>query len=1017
MARKWWEHETEEEKQKKRGIGGRALADIRSIVSSLTPSKLIPFIGEEARAAVGLDVAAKKTRATKMALAAKSKTPARAQLAETLMYPGIRLIPGTYVGHELARQGGGPGALLEHPVYTLLDVLPFISKASRLATVPSKAAKPTGAIRTAGAGVTKKAATRYTGLGKEAKAAEVLERGLDPRQLVGELTRTAEEKIFTGKRAPYAPSRLLEVSGFGGRRAREVMRSIGIEERQLVNAARDYSDAVAQDAKDLGISLARQREILALGQRAPSGIPGIFPDWRGRLAPNERTWLTRLETKVDDITQYWVGKGKLVQVGGETYSASSHPFLAKAVRKAEGYGRHALAAQQPVGKGSKRPPGTYLKRTTAQWQAMRVKALAEAEQLASRSTPARFKPVQIGRVKQAASRLAKGRLDEIDIERVVEGALSGNFTFATSVMARGDVALLRRITKDIKGSWQGLRALGFDPIFSHTVPADVARRLIVSPKLLRKVAPSFTKEISWNMSPHVQDLSVSLSSMAIEHLQHLHYSKLIEHLSSRKWLLNRIEMDNQVAAMVRGGAGKGQDIASRLDDVRQRFFTSFDPDSIFPLRRAGIQLPAKGGFYLPKGLEKNLAKVVKQADLTKAARLAAVPLNIFRFSILSLSPFYYLDNIVSGAFMLAAHHPRDLLQLRNAYRMLRRREVPPEISRGARFETVETAAQARKFQNGRDIGAALEDAGKVSLPTKVGQAAASVPRGLRAAAGAIDDMYKVMGYLGEVRRGAKKGLSKELAHQRGIELAHKILVDLDRLTPVERTIIRSMVPFYSWTQHILRYVMSYPFDHPWRAAIVSAVSRQISEEWPAELPERFKTDLFFAGDTKRIGLAGPMPWMTVPDILTVEGFLSRLNPALQSYAELTGADPYSMTAPVYGARDTRYDPISGREVAVRPSIVGKVLETLSPQVQYLWNEISDDPQWQRFVQENPEAARAAAFKAFGIRIPRDVNIQEEIAKAQKAKQRQEAREKRREAEKAKLPVEAPSGGGKEWWNH
>jgi hypothetical protein len=47
---------------------------------------------------------------------------------ETLaMAPGIRLTPGSYVAHELA--GGRPEELAEHPVFTLLDVLPFASAA------------------------------------------------------------------------------------------------------------------------------------------------------------------------------------------------------------------------------------------------------------------------------------------------------------------------------------------------------------------------------------------------------------------------------------------------------------------------------------------------------------------------------------------------------------------------------------------------------------------------------------------------------------------------------------------------------------------------------------------------------------------------------------------------------------------------------------------------------------------------------------------------------------------------
>jgi hypothetical protein len=86
------------------------------------------------------------------------------------------------------------------------------------------------------------------------------------------------------------------------------------------------------------------------------------------------------------------------------------------------------------------------------------------------------------------------------------------------------------------------------------------------------------------------------------------------------------------------------------------------------------------------------------------------------------------------------------------------------------------------------------------------------------------------------------------------------------------------------------------------------------------------------------------------------------------------------------------------------------MEGISPQIAFLWDKISDNPEWIRFVKDNPEAARAAAWRAFGITIPRDVDIQEEIAKAEKARASAEAKEERRLAKEAELQ-EATTGGG------
>ncbi len=62
----------------------------------------------------------------------------RGAIETAAMAPGIRLTPGSYVAHELA--GGRPEELVEHPVFTLLDILPIASKAG-LTTKLSTAVK------------------------------------------------------------------------------------------------------------------------------------------------------------------------------------------------------------------------------------------------------------------------------------------------------------------------------------------------------------------------------------------------------------------------------------------------------------------------------------------------------------------------------------------------------------------------------------------------------------------------------------------------------------------------------------------------------------------------------------------------------------------------------------------------------------------------------------------------------------------------------------------------------------
>lgn len=929
------------------------------------------------------------------------------------------MVPGSYVGSQALR---GENAFSEDPVFAALDVLPAVGKVSKAATLGTKP----------GRALASRAATRADVLGKVGKVERIGAKGLEPRQVVGEALRSGEDalvsKFPTVER--FVPSQLLERSGLGGTRLRAFMSELGKADRKMQNQASQFVNETLGEAKRLGITRDRAVEISRLNE--------LTPELKSTLAPNERTWLATMKGKSDAITDEWVQRGKLFEHEGEVYpiserglrnalseveklKAGDHPVVRTAQHQAGIAERRASKAMAPLTKSAVRKPGTYGGRTFDQWLAARDKALdvvpktlAKAEKnltkASERAIPARYMPMLRGEVAGAVRNIARGTVDPESITQVVDHFLRRQYSEAGAIIGPEQVAAIR---DSIGTTWRSLKEQGVDPIYMPHISPSNAKRELLNPRLTRELhAPKSTKKRSpLSPEPHVSHMAVGVSAQGVDHLRYVLGEQLWTSLREKKFLLTKEEAISQIQHLINAdvekAVAKGMDLDSATLAARQRWldrtYGKFAPESMFPAGPGGGAFKP-GEWFLPKGLQRALTGgkmgILKQADLGAAAKVAGIPGKVFRMSLLTFAPFYYAGNLVSTAVMLMAHNPLAPRFIGKAAKMLKEGSLPEGLSLGFREASAETAGKIRRFKAAEELKTILDQQDVTNrvpqVMRRIGNQTARVPGWLNNVANVIDDMGKTMAYLSESKKMLRKGFSKEAAEQAGIDLAHKVLVDFDRLTPLERTAIRSVLPFYSWTSHINRYVLGYPFDHPARVAVTAALSRNVQDEWPEGLPERFKKDLFFDDDKKRVPLSNFLPMMNVPDLYEGEpfvlaGLLSKISPWAQMFAEFTGADPFTYSQPVFGAKRTKFDPVAGREVAVRPSLPGKLLE-VSPQLHQIWAVLAKDPEWADLAANNPEAARAAAWRAFGITIPRTLDISAEIQKASEAHQRVGAKE-------------------------
>lgn len=174
-------------------------------------------------------------------------------------------------------------------------------------------------------------------------------------------------------------------------------------------------------------------------------------------------------------------------------------------------------------------------------------------------------------------------------------------------------------------------------------------------------------------------------------------------------------------------------------------------------------------------------------------------------------------------------------------------------------------------------------------------------------------MYKVTAMLSATRRGYDAASA--------IEEANKLFVDINALSPMERTVVKQIFPFYAFTRHLFRYLMNYPVDHPLKAAIVSQFAEGEQEDWKSGLPRSFNT-LFFLGHTNHEGnitafdLKNVNPFRSFANDFSWAGFTSSLSPFLTMPLNAIGLDTLSGTTQLYPG--TYYDPESGSIKATSP---------------------------------------------------------------------------------------------------
>lgn len=656
-------------------------------------------------------------------------------------------------------------------------------------------------------------------------------------------------------------------------------------------------------------------------------------------------------------------------------------------------------------------------RTLARTSKFTPKYLERIERLQSRAetraVPARY----ASSVQSAAERAITARVRETytgspDLDAMVEMA-SNRVYDAISELGPREVRLLQREARE---SWRALRDAGHDPIFFSRVTPSQRARLPYIRVSDAPVTPAAAKARMWDATPYARDMGVALTSDAMQLLQRRATDAFLTEFSTTYGRTRAsLVADLYPRATQRAAASPSISVQSHLDNLINERWAKWDANK-FLRGKATPAFAVEGAeaIYVPRVMSENIDRLYSP-PLPKLTAAFDPIMRVFRTSVLPLAPRWHIYNAIGGAVMTAIEDPMAFRYLPGVIKeMWGNRGAPGshsplhiEGAPPAGFGTMpaevrawdaevratsplkDRLAASHNYAAGRKMAEWFDTAreGRISkLRTKGARALEKS----YTANQMVDDMYRSAIGISAKNRVLRRGASAELADAAAVSAIRRVFQSWDEMTPMERSIMRSVVPFYGWSSHILKYAMKYPFDHPLRVSILGSFARAELTDAMTGLPDYIR-DMVLIGDTRANGVVralnvGPFnPFRDLPSNFTVAGFLGNLNPVLTGVLESVGVNVQQGGPTLYP--ELRYDPETGRLVA-DPSgnLASNILGNVLPQTNLFTALIGQNEAFNQTLARDPAAAGRQLMSNLGIPVLfRDINVGEQLIRAEMAR--------------------------------
>jgi hypothetical protein len=412
----------------------------------------------------------------------------------------------------------------------------------------------------------------------------------------------------------------------------------------------------------------------------------------------------------------------------------------------------------------------------------------------------------------------------------------------------------------------------------------------------------------------------------------------------------------------------------------------------------------EGKVYLDKDLARAVEKISSGEGFLKGG-LIEKGTKLFRYSILGLSPRYTAHIVFGGTMLLGLREPLFFRQIPAMLEMMKTGQVPEDsLTTATNMGTTDWQMMSKSqklwhwhTQGGKDTAHYLGQADlakkgldwKKASPIQWAKSLADI--NLRFTSTVVH-MQRTLALLEGASREEKKGfyeddtgnmvqMTRERAAYEGMKNAERVMGDLRRMSPFERDVARTVMPFYGWQKHILNYVLTFPADHPWRAMMLANMAEYDTTHTPAGLPSRYQF-LFFLGtpdsqgNVTAIDMRAVNPLRDVANYATWGGLIGSLNPVFSAAA--ASIDPQI----IYGGNtiypNLTYDQFYGIEEAGPQGNLLTGAEQIVPQISAMQSAL-------QIAGQRQGMSDTALLKNIGESLnfpwaPQHLNLRQEAAK-------------------------------------
>lgn len=571
-----------------------------------------------------------------------------------------------------------------------------------------------------------------------------------------------------------------------------------------------------------------------------------------------------------------------------------------------------------------------------------------------------------------------------------------------------DPGIYRKVQRETAQSWLSWRAQAEaqgvrGPVYVHTVTPNKANAAINPYATIVPRSPSSVKKRMLDMAPGVKNVGVSMTHQMMELISKQQIEIAIKQIMDQMGE-SEFALRERFAPMAerRAKVNPSLDFEGHLQKAINERYKRFDPETEgYAWGSPYLSKLKQDGVFIPVSVARNL-KMLAEPKRLLGGLLDPIT-NTFRAATTSLSLRTQVYNAIGGGVMLELQRPGAMARSgAKALAWMRDPTLVPDILK----EQIGSQKNLYMDLDREALGAVNEGVysylkGKTLKRFFDGEQAAKVPgrpitrfKGIKGLVeksytlnGTVDDFYRMATFIDTYDNSVGKGFTVEAAEREAIVSTRQVLQDWMSMTPVERSVIRSIIPFYGFVSHAMRFVARYPFDHPLRTEFMTKLAMAEMED-NQHLPGRFMSMLFMGGlgpngEQNALNVGPFNPFGDIANYMTVSGVMGATNPVISTLLEQAGV--VDGKAELYPS--LQYDANSGRLSNRTNNPLLALLHNTLPQSSVITAMLGVNEDYNDMLRRDPAAARR--YLASGLTIPitwRQIQVDQEVMKAEVARQ-------------------------------